>query len=82
MLYGMKIGWEIDPQPFGYAKDPMAVGNLLEHLGAKPLAEFHHPLLMVSDARYPYCAYVEKGIVIGRREDLIGIFSDDQVISF
>jgi hypothetical protein len=26
------------------------MGNLLEHLGAKPLAEFHRPLLMAERA--------------------------------
>ncbi len=37
---------KIPPQDLRDAEDDMAVGNLLEHMGAEPFPEFHHPLLM------------------------------------
>ena len=41
---------KITPQDLREAEDEMPVGNLFEHLGTEPFAEFHHPLLMAGGA--------------------------------
>lgn len=37
---------KVTAEDFGDAEYEMTVGNLLEHIGAEPLPEFHHALLM------------------------------------
>jgi hypothetical protein len=41
---------EVSSQDLRDAKDKIPMGYLLEHIGAKPLPEFHHPLLVAGGA--------------------------------
>jgi hypothetical protein len=42
---------EIDPQPLGNGKHPLALGHIFEHLAHKPFTEGHHPFLMARRAK-------------------------------
>jgi hypothetical protein len=44
---------KIAPQPFGDAKDPLAVEYLFEYLGIQEFTEFEDPFLMTGGAKIP-----------------------------
>jgi hypothetical protein len=47
------MGHEVDAEALGYAKDPLAVRHMLEHLLAQPLPELDDPFLMTGWAEMP-----------------------------
>ena len=42
---------EPDPEAFGYAEDPVSLGDFLENVGQQPLAVFDDPLLVAGRAK-------------------------------
>jgi hypothetical protein len=50
------MGHEVDAEALGYAKDPLAVRHMLEHLLAQPLPELDDSFLMAGWAEMPTLA--------------------------
>ena len=51
LMQKLSIIEKVPAQDLRDAEDEMPVGDLLEHMDAEPLSEFHHPLLMAGRAK-------------------------------